>query len=240
MHNKKIWSLSDSIEDLPNKIRFLYPEIKSYATSFLCDKHPHTKRSVCPFMPKAVSGNGVYFTFLDDMPLNVLCKQTEEIIDSYLQLKSKHPDNFSAIFIMFDQSFSVDQLLRIHRKCKIYSINSKVMIGATYPTNNAPSLHSEHYYPLRTQSPCLVLRDLTIHDLPFLVSGDYNLNQKISFLKVFIEAFSMNKNKMSTTKISAANRLIDKYYSRKKQLKRISSITVIMLLMVFILSLIHI
>ncbi len=64
------------------------------------------------------------------------------------------------------------------------------MLGALYKESQAPSLHSDKYFPLRTPTPIFVMRDLTIHDLQFMHPNHYSTFSKIKFLNSFIRKFS--------------------------------------------------
>ncbi|MCY1548476.1 hypothetical protein D9M68_845910 [compost metagenome] len=75
----------------------------------------------------------------------------------------------------------------------------------------APSLHSEKYFPLRTPSPILVLRDLTPSDLVFLEPGHYSSWAKYGFLRSFIKEFSSSNSGYAKRQVDLARQLMNKY-----------------------------
>lgn len=62
-----------------------------------------------------------------------------------------------------------------------------LMIGEFHRFNNTPGLRNEHFYPLRTPTPCLAIRHMVPTDLAFLNIDDVELRRK--FLTAFLGVF---------------------------------------------------
>ncbi|WP_051785864.1 DUF6875 domain-containing protein [Endozoicomonas numazuensis] len=116
---------------------------------------------------------------------------------------------------MFPFDFDLKKLLQLQRKGKVKYVKRQLMIGATYSINQSPSIHCPDYYPLRTETPCLIVRALTVDDLVFLNPEHYSIFKRITFLKTFIEMFKDSKPKNIKKQVNSAKNLIQSY---KKQL----------------------
>ncbi|WP_369811668.1 DUF6875 domain-containing protein [Pseudomonas citrulli] len=190
-----LWSI-DSFEsrNVPDFVRNAYTDILPYIKSFLTSKHPHRNGVVCPFMPQAIKNQEIYFTYFEPQ------HNCDETITNCLKFYTSHRDKktFGAIIILFPEDFSIEELLKIHIRNKEQCIRQSMMLGALYRTSSAPSLHSSEYYPLRTPTPILVLRDITASDLVFLEPDHYSLKSKHIFLSAFIRHFSADRRSSYT------------------------------------------
>lgn len=185
----RIWSIDESLPvDSPSFVETSRNAVTPYLKKFLTAPHPFRKGVMCPFMPKALASNDVHFTYFDSK-----CKDQElqNLIRFCVEFyKSRHDTSFGAIIILFESEFDILRLLRAHIDAKANCIENGVMLGALYKDSPASSLHSEEYFPLRTPTPILVLRDLTVQDLQFLNPDHYGVLAKLKFLNSFIQKFS--------------------------------------------------
>lgn len=117
---------------------------------------------------------------------------------------------------MFPEDYSIKKLSDIHYLSKIFCIDNYIMIGATFKDNNAPSLHSDEFFPLRTLTPCLILRDLTVHDLLFLDPEHYAIDKRIRFLSKFIERFEDGMKAKENDEVLKAKDLLNEYRQELK------------------------
>lgn len=222
-----IWNILDADHPaLPDDIARIYPEIKNYATEFLCAKHPYRKGPVCPFVPSAIEKGLFYFSYLLHEDEDIVCDGVIKLINWLSEVKLKI-NSFISLMIMFPEDFDLSSLLKIHHRCKIYSIERNIMTGATYGINQAQSLHKEDYFPLRTPSPCLILRDLTPHDLIFLNPKQYKISQRLQFLKSFETVFGNEKIKYTALQVAKAKDLINVYTKRSRKYKIACSLVAI-------------
>lgn len=205
------WTIEQPLPTgIPTFVQEAYTSVLPYLTEFLVSKHPHRNGVMCPFMPKAIESGDVHFTYFEDngsdKELQALIKLS---IDYY---KNRGKEEHGAIIILFSESFDLIRLHQAHIVGKITCIKNEIMLGALYRNSPSPSLHSKNYFPLRTPTPTLVMRDLTPQDLLFLEPGHYGVWTKIKFLTSFIKKFSKKEKKGYTKKqVETAIKLRKKY-----------------------------
>lgn len=188
-----------------------YQKMMPYIIKFLCSQHPYRKGKLCPFVPKAIKENCIYFTYFDGSLVESI-NFIKNCIDFFLK-KKRAQNTLGALIILFPEDFSLETLLEIHLKSKVECVKNNIMIGALYSTSQAQSLHCESFYPLRTPVPTLVLRDLVIHDLIFLNPKHYKLHERLNFLNSFIKKFDKD------FKYSSAKSQINNAMILRKELK---------------------
>lgn len=184
-----IWKIGESApSETPDFVKSAYDGIKPYLFQFLTKPHPYRSGVMCPFMPKALTGENIYFTYFESSNTD---KQLQQLIKRCIYFyKTNRQDFFGAMIILFDTQFDILRLLQSHIKAKTDCIKNELMLGALYKESQAPSLHSDQYFPLRTPTPIFVMRDLTAHDLQFMHPNHYSIFSKIKFLNSFIKKFS--------------------------------------------------
>lgn len=189
-------------------------KVIQYIEQYLVSDHPFRKGNVCPFVAASLKKSCLrYFTCKE----NEIEKTTlfiKNLLIDYLNFRVTNDIGLSAFVVMLHENYKIENLLIVHHLCKPDFIGKHVMIGATYKTNNAPSLHSDTYYPLRTEIPCLIFRELTVHDLIFLDPNQYSESQKIKFLTSYIEKFSTKHSNHNQVEI--AIELLNKYRNKNQ------------------------
>lgn len=195
-----------------------YTEVLPYVKDFLTSPHPYRKGIMCPFVPTALKNDRIFFTFFeDDLQDHDLEKKSKKFIGQcinfYLNTKF-NKKQFGALLILFPENYSIAKLLEIHYHCKEQCVQQSLMLGALWDTNPAQSLHHSAYFPLRTPTPILVIRDLTVNDLIFLDPKQYKIKTRLSFLKTFISTFSGAHSELEHRQIKEAIRL-KLHYERK-------------------------
>nr|WP_126329803.1 hypothetical protein [Moraxella cuniculi] len=177
----------------------------------MCADHPFRKGAVCPFVPSAIKYNNIYFTYFDNADENQVCILIDKLITEYLGIKNASKNKYLSIIVLFPENYSIETLAKVHIQSKIPCINNHIMLGVLFADNNAPSLHSTSFFPLRTQVPCLVMRDLTVHDLLFLNPKHYSIKQRINFLQKFIERFNNTTSIKNQEEVLQAKQLLNDY-----------------------------
>ncbi|WP_332261738.1 DUF6875 domain-containing protein [Pseudomonas putida] len=208
----EIWSLETyDPNTMPGWVKSHYEGIRPYITEFLTSKHPHRNGIMCPFVPKAISEGTIYFTFPPSTEYKAINILVGECISFF---NKKIGTGNGAIIIIFPENFSIPELLSIHIQNKVKCIKSFIMLGILYENNSAPSLHSDDYYPLRTPTPTLVLRNITSSDLIFLEPDHYSPITKTIFLTAYIRKFrsKAKKSKFASSQIEIAR------LARRKQI----------------------
>jgi hypothetical protein len=195
-----------------------YAEVLPYVKDFLTSPHPRRKGIMCPFVPTALKNDRIFFTFFEDDSqdhnLEKNCKEfIGQCVNFYLNTKS-NKKQFGALLVLFPENYSIAKLLEIHLHCKEQCVHQSLMLGALWDTNPAQSLHHSEYFPLRTPTPILVIRDLTVNDLIFLEPKQYKIKTRLSFLKTFISTFSGAHSELEQRQVKEAIRL-KLHYERK-------------------------
>jgi len=194
-----IWSLTSAPpEDVPNHVAKLQEGLIPYLTQFLTSRHPHRGGVMCPFMPKALENDDIFVSLFDaNMSVSHLQESLKACIDFFKQRESL---GHGAIVIMFAPSADLVKLHQLHVAGKLLCMEKDLMLGLLYRDSSAPSLHSHDYFPLRTPTPTMVIRDLTSQDLQFLTPDHYGTKEKIRFLNSYIKKFSGTEGKRSLMK----------------------------------------
>lgn len=225
-----IWSISSGCPaEVPRWAEEGYKALLPYVASFLVAKHPHRKGVVCPFVPRALKDDEIYFSYPSgntNIAATDIGQQIKHCIEYYKARKSRVP---GSVIIIFPQDFDIKELFKVHIANKESCIKEHLMLGVMYDKNAAPSLHSQEFFPLRTPVPILVIRDLTISDLVFLDPDHYSVQERYKFLSAFIEKFDeegMPKNSYAALQIKQAKEMRDLYGSQAKANYKILSIKV--------------
>ncbi len=198
-----------------DSVTSLYKEVLPYVQQFLCADHPFREGKVCPFVHAALKKRRIFFTAIaEDATMQDCTRLITECVEFYISSR-KDNDDFGAIIILFPKQFDIEKLLELQFNNKEYCVQHALMLGALYPTSQAPSLHNENWYPLRTPTPVLVIRDIVPNDLVFLDSHRYNLRKRLVFLETFIDIFHNKKGKFTQKMVREGNELCMIY--RKKQ-----------------------
>lgn len=187
------WSIQNNTSCLPDNFFGIYEEVLPYVRDFLCSPHPYRKGVVCPFVPSALLKDKIYFTYYQDDKHSLVKESCQEFIRECIEFYKNNigaSKDFGALIILFARDFEIEKLLEFHFLSKKQCVDNHLMLGALWDKNQAQSLHCKDFYPLRTPTPILVIRDLTIQDLVFLEPEHYSVWMRISFLKAFIEKFN--------------------------------------------------
>ncbi|CAI8997123.1 DUF58 domain-containing protein [Pseudomonas chlororaphis] len=185
-----------------------------YVTQFLTAKHPHRNGAVCPFIAGALKNETLYFSFADFHDHHDWSVFIEQCIKF---MESKRNDNKlgRALIILLPDDFDLEALLRIHVDNKVKCVESFLMLGALYKDSNAKSLHSPDFFPLRTPTPTLVMREITAGDLVFLEPKHYSIFTRLKFLKSYVRRFESDKSSAYEMRQVYVSRNIIKQYSIK-------------------------
>ena len=224
----------DEQTDIPRFAVDAYKEVLPYVADFLCAPHPHRAGPVCPFVPPALKHHRIFFTACSDGDTaQSNAAHIEQCIEFYLRQKVS-TRSLGAIVILFPKEYNIGTLLELHRENKEQCVRHSLMLGALYPTSQAPSVHSEHFFPLRTPTPTLVIRDMVVSDLLFLDPKHYHLEKRVVFLESFIQTFHEYRNPLFQTEVQKAHTLLQCYqrrtYQRRMLVGAIVAVTVMAVL----------
>lgn len=210
--NENIWSISTSIDDIPLKAKSFYELVLPYVTDFLCAEHPYRKGVMCPFVPSAIKNDLIFFTYSEEENIDKCVALVKNLMMEYIKVRENdNEDKYISFILMFPEEFKIETLLDIQHLSKVFCIENNIMIGALYKESNAPSLHNDDYFPLRTQVPCIVMRDLTSQDLVFLDPDQYSIDKRIGFLNSFINRFALSTKKYDIEQVAKAKEILKSY-----------------------------
>lgn len=209
--DKNIWSISTPLSDIPFEAKEAYDKVLPYVNDFLYAEHPYRKGVMCPFVPSAIKNDLIFFSYSEKKSIDMCIDVVRNLMEHYLNVRKNNEDKYISFILMFDENFDIANLLDIQHLTKVFCIENNIMIGALYKESNAPSLHNENYFPLRTQVPCLVMRDLTSQDLIFLDPEQYSIEKRIGFLKSFIKRFSTSNKKYDIEQVNKAKEILQTY-----------------------------
>lgn len=224
--NNLFWSIeSYNGNIISSEIKKLYEGVLPYIKNFLCSPHPDRKGNVCPFVPAAVKRDTIYFSYFfeDDSKVDFLQHSKDFIKKSIIfYIKKKEQSKyFGALIILFPHDYDILKLLEIHLINKQQCVENQLMIGALWDKNQAQSLHNPNFFPLRTPTPILVIRDLTIHDLIFLDPKYYNIKMRIQFLNTFIKKFGGENYRTVDNAFVKEALVLKSYYRRKENIRKL-------------------
>lgn len=238
LRSQAFWTISSfSPEGLPAFAVSAFEEVRPYVEAFLCAPHPFREGAVCPFVPSALKHDRIFFTTCaeSDTPQDhAAC--IRQCVSFYLARKNES-GGFGALIILFPKEYDTGQLLELHFQNKEECVLQSLMLGALYATNQASSLHNKEYFPLRTPTPILVIRDMVVSDLIFLDPRRYNIHKRLKFLEAFIKAFASQKGPTAQAQVQEALRL-HQYYKSKQRIRyslKVGGLTIASIILIFLL-----
>jgi len=96
---------------------------------------------------------------------------------------------YFAIVVLYPPETSQEFVNEIQYQSKVGAVRQGAMVGALHPHNNAESIYGGGYYPLRTPTPTIVLRDMVPSDLQFLDQRRFSAKKRLSFLRQYLDTF---------------------------------------------------
>ena len=202
-----LWLAGDPIpRQVPAKFYQPYALNLSYIRDFLVASHPYRKGQVCPFVQTSLAVKGTQFSAIDAVEFNDAWHPLMQRIEAFSIFKAQFMDARTSLTILLPDNIPESVHLKLQSRAKKICVQKHLMIGALYPASEAPSLHNEDYFPLRTPTPTLVLRDLVPMDMQFLTQDRHNLMEKHAFLMHYIEKFRNSKSADILAKVQHAIR----------------------------------
>lgn len=188
--------LSDSLQD-----KFIL--INQYVSEFLNEPHPYRKGNVCPFIKEADLKGLIRYCVLfsdDKNSINI-------VLDKVCRFQIQN-NKGGAIILLFDSDLSTSELEMVKNANRLMFLKAGLMLGLFHPDSNSPSIHGINFYPLRTPSSIMVVRDISISDLVFYEKRGAKTDERKAFLESYIRLFSrMGGDKLV---ILRARRVLDK------------------------------
>uniref|UniRef100_A0A7S4KJ32 DUF6875 domain-containing protein n=1 Tax=Prymnesium polylepis TaxID=72548 RepID=A0A7S4KJ32_9EUKA len=190
-----------------------------YLREFLSKPHPLLGRAgpTCPFVPKALK--------LDAMRIGVVptgaapsADEMVQIVRGFLPIyegltPSSGPTAvFKAVVLLFPHIplASAPQLIDgTQAALKEEFVSRGLMLGEFHLLNNAPGLHNDHFFPLRTVCPALAIRHMVPSDLVFLSADKYPAPRRAAFLQSYVSKMSGQKGAKAQSDVVNAQVQLD-------------------------------
>ncbi len=149
-------------------------EIARWCQSYLCNPHPELGRSgaVCPWSPPAIKRETFW---LVDVALagrddEAIATQLSGLIDTFKQ-RAPHSGSATQFKTIVCVLHGLDDPARVnhyHALLKPRFLAAGLMLGEFYSHCPKPGLRSDHFNPLRSPVPLLVVREMVELDIAFL------------------------------------------------------------------------
>ena len=180
---------------------------------------------VCPFVPKSLKMNSIYFSVVRTSALvqdsiteelevrlrEILIKLTKDFIPIFQNLEPNTGKlrQFKAVILCFPdvldaQAHSIIDAVQV--AVKPFFVSKGLMVGEFHKNNNNSGLRNPNFFPLRTPFPCLALRHMVPGDVEFMNLDEYDDSMCISLLNGFLDVFGADEEKEQVIK---AKRLLE-------------------------------
>ncbi len=166
----------------------------AWVRKFLARPHPDLGRAgpVCPFTPMALE--------LDTMWLIEVLESTpdplrmQDVIENCRKLfmetePREGPLSINKVIMVVFSGMSADDapwIDALQTKLKPNFVDVGLMLGEFHSKNETPGLRNEHFRPLRSPIPMLVMRHMVESDLPFLKRETDIPEVRISYLRSYL------------------------------------------------------
>lgn len=196
-----------SFENLSTESQELYKEVYEYVSKFLTSPHPSREGSVCPFIHKSLSSKTTYFREVDEVSEEEIDKVINQALTFHKEINS---NKIGSVILLFPLETKVQKVNDTQRRNKVAAVDMGLMIGSLHPENNSQSIHNENFFPLRSPSPIIVIRDMVYTDLNFLKSDVPKKSHRIKFLSAYLKKFGERNVKMIVSKVTEAKVILKK------------------------------
>ena len=166
--------------------------VEPYLRDFLTSKHPLRSGPVCPYMPAALRRSQMLFVVgtSEDSESQEASRVAEAARAIWTHDRAQgRRFRYTAAVILYPPATSAEYIEEVQYQSKSATVGHHVMVGALHAANNAESIHGGGFYPLRTPSPTIVLRDMVPSDLQFLNSRRFSPTKRLEFYRNYLSAF---------------------------------------------------
>lgn len=198
--------------------------LRNYIEDFLCHSSEYVNRQgpVCPFVPRSLKQQSLYF-FMSSADENSSRQQLVEMVRRcrYDFLHQLEPINRvkeklvykSLILVMSSPGISHSLIDQVQTLLKPeFVLQHDLMLGEFYDTSNSCAKRNEHFYPLRTKVPLLVIRYLVADDIDFLDQAHkYPVNIRLDMVKKYIQLYHLGLlYRSKPNHLQMANEILEK------------------------------
>jgi hypothetical protein len=183
--------------------------VELYLTNVLTSKHPLRNGPVCPYIPAALRYRQVFFVVgSSNNNESREASRVSEIARSIWTPEGRGHRRFryAAVVILYEPGTSAEYVEEVQYRSKSRTVANHVMVGALHAANNAESVHGGGFYPLRTPSPTIVLRDMVPSDLQFLTQTRFSPRKRLEFYQNYLSAFEFSSLEWERRELAEARR----------------------------------
>ncbi|MEB3357026.1 MAG: hypothetical protein VKK04_09885 [Synechococcales bacterium] len=175
-------------------------ETEKWVRDFLGNPHPELGRPgpVCPFVPRALQQNTVYFSAVpaNGGSVDELTALVATYCHTFLELEPKTGplSVYKSILLIFpdvETQNAGDLIDVVQQNLKPLFVDQGLMIGEFHGRSNSPGLHNPIFRPLRSPIPMLAIRFMAESDLPFLSRMTDSAELRLRYLRAYINRMSM-------------------------------------------------
>jgi hypothetical protein len=162
---------------------------------FLAKPHPELGRpgAVCPYVEQSMNLNKTWLTIVDSPVLSQ--EEIEDIVmkyrDVFLDLEpTRGRETINKAMMMIFPHVPMEKapelIDAVQANLKPRYTKMGLMLGEFHQYNQTPGLRNEHFFPLRSPIPMLVIRYMVESDLPFLTRQIDSPGRRVLFLKAYL------------------------------------------------------
>lgn len=192
-------AINELKDSIPHKNIAALQDTLCYVREFLAKPNPHLGRKgpTCPFVPKCLKQDSIYMTHIsNEVAASVEDMETilNELIQIFIQLEPKSGPlmSYKAIILIFPQLALKDapeMIDNLQKRLKPKFVAEGLMLGEFHLNNNAPGLHNESFFPLRTPYPSLAIRYMVPSDIVFLNPLEIEPCIRKTMIETFLKKF---------------------------------------------------
>jgi len=178
-------------------------EFVCYMREFLAKPHPLLGRGgpTCPFVPRSLRLDSIHMGVVRSAPGAGAAKQKAAAVAAARSLVGRFERLppyagsaavHKAVVLLFPDVREKDAHVVIDEvQCELKPlfVAKGLMIGEFHARNNASGLRNPDFFPLRTPTPALAVRNIVPSDIAFLSLEKYEAGTRVAFLESFLGRF---------------------------------------------------
>ena len=110
--------------------------------------------------------------------------------------------SYKAIILIFPElplEDAPEMIDDLQKRLKPKFVSEGLMLGEFHLNNNAPGLHNEEFYPLRTPFPSLAIRYMVPSDIVFLNPLEIDTSIRKNMIETFLKKFGNSSSSGSSS-----------------------------------------
>lgn len=155
------------------------------------------KGPTCPFVPGSLKLDSIFLGLVTQEQAGDMQSMEAVVMDMLERFKSMEPKvgpkaQHKAIILIFPH-ITLEEAPKmidgLQKKLKPLFVSEGLMVGEFHKLNNACGLHNSNFFPLRTPTPCLAIRNMVPSDIVFLNGAEFSVEIRRSMLSRYLQRF---------------------------------------------------